>query len=32
MNPEMTIDPSSIMDPLAANLDRLNRPKLTGNR
>jgi hypothetical protein len=32
MNPEMTIDPASILDPLAANLDRLNRPRLTRTR
>jgi hypothetical protein len=32
MNPDMTIDPAAIMDPIAANLDRLNRPRMTGKR
>jgi hypothetical protein len=32
MNPDMTIDPASIMDPLGSNLDRLNRPRLTSSR
>ena len=32
MNPDMTIDPASIMDPLGSNLDRLNRPRLTRSR